>query len=69
MRRSVGICAIRQNAQLKEQALRICLGKAGFEAAYQRRLGSKNWADTWYEQYARFATTGRRDFPKYDKHG
>ena len=56
LRRSVGICAVRQNAQLKERALGICVGGPGFREAKKRRAASKNKADFWGAEYRRFAS-------------
>ena len=66
LRRSVGICATRQNAVLKERALGICVGgNASYKAGAQRRARSQNWADRWNTHYARFNTTGDHGFPNW----
>ena len=57
LRRSVGICAVRQNARLKDLALGYFLGDA--DAAFSRRAASKNKAERMHREYVRFAAMGR----------
>ena len=57
LRRSVGICAVRQNARLKDLALGYFLGDK--DAAFLRRARSKSKAERFQQEYARFASTGR----------
>mgnify|MGYP001334215147 CR=1 FL=1 len=60
LRRSVGICAVRQNARLKDLALGYSLGDT--KAAFSRRLASMNKAEQWHQEYVRFASSGGRRF-------
>ena len=64
VRRSVGICATRQNAQLKERALGMVVGGVkSFKDAYARRAGSKSRADRSHAEYVRYAMHGNRSPP------
>ena len=64
LRRSVGICATRQNAQLKERALGMVVGGVqSFKNARARRAGSKNKADRTHAEYVRYAMHGHRSPP------
>ena len=55
LRRSIGICATRQNAQIKERALGMCVGgPQSHKEAAKRRAASKTKADRWHAEYVRF---------------
>ena len=56
LRRSVGICAVRQNARIKDLALGYFLGDT--KAAFARRGASKGRAEKIGREYARFASMG-----------
>ena len=67
LRRSVGICATRQNAQLKERALGMVVGGVqSFKDAYARRAGSKSRADRSNAEYQRYANRRNRSPPTVD---
>ena len=64
LRRSVGICATRQNAVLKERALGICVNTS-YKTSAKRRAYSKTSADRWHTHYVRHATPGYRTYSNW----